>query len=74
VDGSALALQVGKVPGVTSIIVVGPQRARITIQGGPDAQAQVLEQLASLRMGLVSFEPSQSALEEVYLQEISKGD
>ena len=74
VDGSALALQVGKVPGVTSITVVGPQRARITIQGGPDAQAQVLEQLASLRMGLVSFEPSQSALEEVYLQEISKGD
>jgi ABC-2 type transport system ATP-binding protein len=65
---------VASCPGVASVSRLDAQRARVVISGGPELQAQVLERLATAHLGLVSFEPSQSALEELYLQEISKGD
>jgi hypothetical protein len=74
VSDATLNGPVASAPGVTSVTRVDGQRARIVISGGPEAQSQVLERLASARLGLLSFEPSQSALEELYLQEISRGD
>jgi len=74
VSNETLEGPVASAPGVASVSRVDAQRARIVISGGPDAQAQVLERLATAHLGLVSFEPSQSALEELYLREISKGD
>lgn len=74
IGDDALSAQVASLPGVSGVTRLDSQRARITIAGGAEAQAQVLERLAAARLGLVSFEPSQSALEELYLQEISKGD
>jgi ABC-2 type transport system ATP-binding protein len=66
--------QVASLPGVSSVTRVDGQHASVMIAGGPPAQAVVLERLVAARLGLISFEPSRSALEEVYLQEISKGD
>jgi len=74
IPDETLSAQVASLPGVTSVARVDPQRAKVMITGGAEGQAQVLERLAAARMGLLSFEPSQSALEELYLQEISKGD
>jgi len=74
VPEATLTAQVAPLPGVTSVTLVAPQRARVLIAGGPERQADVLERIAGLHLGLVSFEPSKSALEELYLQEISKGD
>ncbi|MGD0588729.1 MAG: ABC transporter ATP-binding protein, partial [Thermoplasmata archaeon] len=74
ISDETLTAQVASLPGVSAVSRVGPSRARLMITGGAEAQAQVLERLAAARIGLVSFEPSQSALEELYLQEISKGD
>ncbi|HXQ48347.1 MAG TPA: ABC transporter ATP-binding protein [Thermoplasmata archaeon] len=74
VSDDALATQVGSLPGVSSLSRVDAQRATVTITGGHEVQAGVLERLVAARIGLLSFEPSRSALEEVYLQEISKGD
>jgi len=74
VSNETLEGPVASAPGVASVSRVDAQRARIVIAGGPDTQAAVLESLAAAHLGLVSFEPSQSALEELYLQEISKGD
>jgi ABC-2 type transport system ATP-binding protein len=74
VSDDVLASQVASMPEVSSITRVDAQRATALIAGGTAAQAAVLERLAGARLGLVSFEPSRSALEEVYLQEISKGD
>jgi len=74
VSDADLANQVASLPGVTSMARVDPRRATVTIAGGGEVQAQVLERLVAARLGLLSFEPSRSALEEVYLQEISKGD
>jgi len=73
VSDEALA-QAASIPGVSAISRSGPQRAKVMISGGADGQAQVLERLAAAHLGLMSFEPSQSALEELYLQEISRGD
>jgi len=74
ISDETLSAQVASVPGVSGVSRVDAQRARVMITGGAETQAQVLERLAAARLGLVSFEPSQSALEELYLQEISKGD
>ena len=74
IGDDALASQVATLPGVTGVTRLDAQRAKLMITGGAAGQAQVLERLAAARLGLVSFEPSQSALEELYLQEISKGD
>ena len=74
ISDDAIQNQIAPIPGITSVSRVDSQRARAVISGGPETQAQVLERLAVAKLGLVSFEPSQSALEELYLQEISKGD
>jgi len=69
-----LQTAVASIPGVSGVTRMDAQRLRITVAGGPEAQAEVLEKVAGARLGLTSFEPSQSALEELYLREISKGD
>ena len=74
VGDDVLTTQVASLPGVSGMTRVDAQHAKVMITGGAAVQAQVLERLAAARLGLVSFEPSQSALEELYLQEISKGD
>jgi ABC-2 type transport system ATP-binding protein len=74
ISDSALDTQVAAIPGVAGVTRVDAQRARVVIAGGPETQSRVLEGLAAAHLGLVSFEPSQSALEELYLQEISRGD
>jgi ABC-2 type transport system ATP-binding protein len=74
ISDETLASQVASIPGISGLSRVDGHRARVMITGGAEAQAQVLERLATARLGLMSFEPSQSALEELYLQEISKGD
>ncbi|HYB78960.1 MAG TPA: ABC transporter ATP-binding protein [Thermoplasmata archaeon] len=74
VSDATLAGTVASVGGVASVQRVDAQRARIVISGGPETQSRVLESLATAHVGLLSFEPSQSALEELYLQEIARGD
>ncbi|MCI4372717.1 MAG: ABC transporter ATP-binding protein [Thermoplasmata archaeon] len=74
VGDDTVTSQVAPLPGVVSIARVDATRLTLTIQGGPTVQSGILERLAAARLGLLSFEPSRSALEEVYLQEISKGD
>ena len=39
-----------------------------------DGQAKLLEALASLHVGVISVAESESALEEVYLSQVSRGD
>jgi ABC-2 type transport system ATP-binding protein len=72
-DGD-VAQQVASIAGVTGWSRLDERRLALTISGGPEARAKVLEQLAGLRLGLVGFHESRSALEDVYLREISTGD
>ncbi|MCI4320328.1 MAG: ABC transporter ATP-binding protein [Thermoplasmata archaeon] len=62
------------VSGVTKVERLDPQRLRLTFTGGAETQARLVEELAQRRVGMLSFQESKSALEEVYLSQIAKGD
>jgi ABC-2 type transport system ATP-binding protein len=66
--------QVATLPGVAGWTRLDGTRLTLKIAGGVEVRSKVLEQLVGLRLGLVSFRESRSALEEVYLREISTGD
>ncbi len=74
VSDADVASRIVNLPGVTGVSRVDPQRLTAMVTGGPEAQSQVLEQLVASKLGLLSFQPSRSALEEVYMREISQGD
>jgi ABC-2 type transport system ATP-binding protein len=66
--------QVVPVQGVTSATQLEPKRIRVRFSGGPEAQEQLLERLVNLHIGVIGLAQSESALEEIYLSQISRGD
>ena len=73
-EDQELRAKVASIPGVVGYERSGADRVSLRIEGGPEAQARVLDALVAARVGLLSFQESRSALEEVYLREIDKGD
>ncbi|MGA7923899.1 MAG: ABC transporter ATP-binding protein [Thermoplasmata archaeon] len=71
---SVLTSQIGTLPEVAGWTRLDPQRVTLQVKGGPPDQARLLEQIAAMHLGLLNFRESRSALEEVYLREISVGD
>jgi ABC-2 type transport system ATP-binding protein len=65
---------VAALPGVTSAEILEPRRLRIRFRGGPEAQETLLASLVALRIGVTSFSEPVSALEDIYLKQISRGD
>jgi ABC-2 type transport system ATP-binding protein len=74
VPAEAVSGQIGKLPGITGMTPLAADRLRITFEGGRPAQEKLLEGLVGLHLGVVSLTESESALEEVYLSRISRGD
>jgi ABC-2 type transport system ATP-binding protein len=74
VSDATLTGPITALPGVSQVTRLGPDRVSVLVTGGPPAQAELLERLVAAKIGLVSFQPSRSALEEVYLREISQGE
>ncbi|HTT15150.1 MAG TPA: ABC transporter ATP-binding protein [Thermoplasmata archaeon] len=72
-DDSAVG-PIATLPGVKSCTRLAPNRLSLGVQGGPAEQSKLLEAIAARHLGLVSFHEARSALEEVYLREISVGD
>ena len=73
-DDATLSAQVASLPEVAGWTRSDPTRITLQVKGGPVEQARLLESLAAMHIGLLSFRESRSALEEVYLREISVGD
>ena len=69
-----IAQRFGALPGVASFNQLDPKRVRLRFTGGLDGQEKLLEALVGLHLGVVSVSESESALEEVYLSQISRGD
>lgn len=61
-DGS-----IAKLPGVVSVEKVDDKRLRIHCSGGMEVQEKILTELIGINIGVVSFQPTSSALEESYL-------
>jgi ABC-2 type transport system ATP-binding protein len=69
-----VAQRVATLPGVIDANLLDAKRMRLRFGGGLEAQEKLVEALVSLHLGVVSVSESQSALEEVYLSQISRGD
>lgn len=63
----ALEEQITKIPGVVSAQRLDDRRIRIHCNGGLEAQEKILADLVRVGVGVVSFQPASSALEESYL-------
>jgi ABC-2 type transport system ATP-binding protein len=63
----ALEGSIAKLPGVVSAEKLDDKRVRLWCSGGPDVQEKILAELVGIDIGVVSFQPTSSALEEVYL-------
>jgi ABC-2 type transport system ATP-binding protein len=74
VSDADAAAKFATIPGVSGWSRLDERRISLVIQGGPDARSSVLETVAGLRLGLVGFHETRSALEDVYLNEITRGD
>jgi ABC-2 type transport system ATP-binding protein len=67
VDGASTIKAIESLPNVLAVGRIDSKNLRLTIKAGIEVQEQVLSDLAALRLGLVSFRPSSSALESTYL-------
>ncbi len=70
----AQTLQIGSLGGVGRVEQLDPARLRIHFEGGLETQKKLLKELATLDIGLVGFRESGSSLEEIYLEQVTKGD
>ena len=73
-EDGVIADQIANLPEVAGWSRIDPRRLTLQVRGGPADQVHLLQRLAVLPVGLLSFRESRSALEEVYLREISAGE
>ncbi len=66
-DDSTVTGPISKLPGVVSVEKMDSRNLRIRFSGEMDAQERLLADLVSLRIGVISFRASGSALEDTYL-------
>jgi ABC-2 type transport system ATP-binding protein len=66
--------RVATYPNISKVERLDARRLRLTWKGDLASQSQLLRQLATLEEQLVSFQESKSALEEIYMNQIEKGD
>jgi ABC-2 type transport system ATP-binding protein len=60
--------------GVERVESLDPNRVRIHFGGGLDTQKRLLKGLVALNLDVVSFRESGNSLEEIYLEQVTKGD
>jgi ABC-2 type transport system ATP-binding protein len=63
---------ISKFPGVISAEQVNDRNLRIRFSGGLDTQEQILSRLVNLKIGVISYKPASSELEDVYLNLIKE--
>jgi ABC-2 type transport system ATP-binding protein len=74
VSDAEVSVKVEALPGIVRVERLDARRLRLYMSGGPEAEAKVLKALIAADLPVVSFQESKSALEEVYLSQISRGD
>jgi ABC-2 type transport system ATP-binding protein len=74
VDSLAVRGSSGIPPVVTEVSQLGASQLRVKFSGGAESQKLILKTLVNADLGVVGFVESESALEEVYLSQISRGE
>jgi ABC-2 type transport system ATP-binding protein len=74
VQESAFKDPLTAVPGFTRYEVLDPLRLRLFFDGKLETQEKIADVLGGLHLGMTSIQESKSALEEIYLSQIEKGD
>jgi ABC-2 type transport system ATP-binding protein len=69
-----IAKAIGALQGIHDWAQLDPRRLRIRFSGGVEGQEKLLKSLVDLRIGVIGLAESESALEEIYLSQISQGD
>jgi ABC-2 type transport system ATP-binding protein len=72
IDESTLTRSVSKVPGILSVERADTKGLRLKFTGGLESQERILAELVKLGIGVVSFRPAGSQLEDVYLNLIKE--
>jgi ABC-2 type transport system ATP-binding protein len=67
IDDQSVNTNLGSLVSVSSVERLDSRRVRIHFSGGLENQERLLQELTTMRIGMVSFRPSASALEETYL-------
>jgi ABC-2 type transport system ATP-binding protein len=67
-----LVSRIGKINGVTSVEKKEESKIQIRFKDGVDAQEAVLAELVRMNVGVISYRPATSALEDVYLNLIKE--
>jgi len=73
-DDATVQGRIASLAGISRVDRLGPDRLRVHLSGGPDDAEPVLGAIVALRLGLLSFSESESALEQTYLRLIDRGD
>ncbi len=67
IDDQSVNRNIGSLASVSSVERLDSRKVRIHFSGGIENQERLLQELATMRLGMVSFRPSASALEDTYL-------
>ena len=67
IDEQDVNRNIGSLGGVSSVERIDSRKVRIHFSGGIQSQERLLQDLATMKIGMVSFRPSASALEDTYL-------
>jgi len=67
IDDQVIRGQISSLAGVGSIEKLNPRSLRIKFSGGQEEQARLLTDLVALKIGMLSYHPSASTLEDTYL-------
>jgi ABC-2 type transport system ATP-binding protein len=68
IDDRSVSRNIGSLAGVTSVEMLDSRKVRIHLSGGVQNQERLLQDLATMKIGMISFRPSSSALEDTYLR------
>jgi ABC-2 type transport system ATP-binding protein len=66
-DPSLLSKQIPAIQGVTAAERIDERNLRIRFSGGTDVQQRILAEMVKMNVGVISYKPASSALEDVYL-------
>jgi len=67
IDPQLVTQRIAKLSGVVSADQTNDTNMRIKFSGGLDVQEQILSDLVKLNIGVISYRPASSELEDVYL-------